>query len=424
MNLKIPNFLKRKDVLLNAGQMYLNKILNAIIPLFLIPYYNKIFGVEQYGTLIFIQAIVTLLIYFTDFGFVFTATREVSINSENKGQLSSIVSSVIVVKLLLTFLVYLGIIVVSIIADLDFQLILLYSLTFTALALQNFMPGWFFQGMKKNAIITFANLLSKIILVILVLIFINTTARIWLVPLIDSLAYFVFFVVGLVLIYSSFKLKFVFPSWELVISNFKLSKDNFFITLLSWITTGGVLIITEQFVSDKSFGYYSIFTRICYYIFASMHQINLTVFPYFSEKFAKSKEEGRELFRSMSKLFVIFIVALLVGGLLFGSLFFEIFFDVVFFSQLETYIPAFYLLVVWVGLVLLNNFIGLQFFVSNNKDNIYRKFYMVNALICIVACLIITPRLGILGSALATVLGEGTMSILLIRSYLKHSNEV
>ena len=151
-----------------------------------------------------------------------------------------------------------------------------------------------------------------------------------------------------------------------------------------------------------------------------MHQINLTVFPYFSEKFSTSKNEGRELFQSISKLFFVFVILLVVGGFLLGKLFFEVFFDTTFASHLATYIPTFYLLVLWVGLVLVNNFVGLQFFVANHMDNIYRKFYMINAAISIAVCLAITPYLGISGAALATVLGEATMSVLLVRSYLKH----
>jgi PST family polysaccharide transporter len=413
----IPTFFRRKDVIRNAFQLYLNKGLNAIIPFILIPYYNKIFGVEQYGELIFIQAIATVLLYLTDYGFVVTGTREVSIHSQNNERLSSLVSSIIVVKFFLTVIVFIVLTLVVWLRGLPLSVALLYLLSFMALSLQNFMPNWFFQGMKRNFIITFTNLFSKILLVVLVYFVIDAGSPLWIVPLIDSISYLLFFGVGLYLVFSFFKLRFILPSKELVKSNFSLSRDNFLITLLSWITTGGVLIFTEQFVSDQSFGYFGNFTRIAYYIFASTHQINLTVFPYISERFARSEEEGHNMFKSVSKPYYFFVSMLLIGGLVFGEQFFRILFDKSFNENLSIHLLSFYLMVLWVSLLLVNNFVGLQYFVARKQDFIYRRYYGVNVLICVIGCIALVPKFGIEGASLSVVAGEAVLCILLIRKY-------
>jgi polysaccharide transporter, PST family len=413
----IPSFFQRKEVIRNAFQLYLNKGLNAIIPFILIPYYNKVFGVEQYGELIFIQAIATVLLYITDYGFVVTGTREVSIHSQNNERLSSLVSSIIVVKFFLTVIVFLTLTIVIWLRGLPVGVALLYLLSFMALSLQNFMPNWFFQGMKRNFIITLTNLFSKVILIVLVYFVIDSKSPLWIVPLIDSISYLLFFAVGLYLVFTFFKLKFIIPSKELVKSNFSLSKDNFLITLLSWITTGGVLIFTEQFVSDQSFGYFGIFTRIAYYIFASTHQINLTVFPYISERFARSQEEGHNMFKSVSKPYYFFVFLLLTGGLLLGEQFFKILFDKSFNENLGPHLLSFYLMVLWVSLLLINNFIGLQYFVARKQDHIYRKYYGANVLICIIGCVALVPKFGIEGASISVVAGEGLLCLLLIRKY-------
>jgi PST family polysaccharide transporter len=413
----LPKFFKNKEVLLNTGHNYLNKAMNALIPIFLIPYYNKMFGVEQYGILIYIQAVAILLIYITDYGFIVTGTREVSANADNLDHLSSLVSSVIVVKLILTAAVFAGLLIISYVLGQPNKLILLYSLTFLALTFQNFMPSWFFQGMKKNFIITISNLFSKALLIVLVVVFINSNSSLWIVPFIEGISYFLFFMAGLVMAYFSFEIKFKLPSLRSLADNFVLSKDNFLITLLSWITTGGILVLTEKYVSSQSFGYYGIFTRITYYLFIAVHQINLSIFPYISERYSRSMTEGQILFNSITKVYMASVVALLAGGLVFGALFFRIFFDTAFVGSLGDYIPTFYLLVFRVCLLLANSYLGLQFFVANKNDRLYRNYYVVNVILSVAACFILVPGFGILGAAIGANLGEAVMFILLLRSY-------
>jgi len=420
----IPEFFRRKEVILNATQLYLNKALNAIIPFILIPYYNKIFGVEQYGLLIFIQAVATLLIYITDYGFIVTATREVSVYAHDKERLSSLVSSVMVMKAILTLIVFTGLVFVVWAIGLPTNSILLYLLSFLALTLQNFMPSWFFQGIKKNFIITLSNLLSKVLLVVLIWLMISEDSSLWIVPLIDSISYFLFFIVGLILIYSSFKIKFITPGVQSIKENIKLGKDNFIVTLLSWVTTGGILILTEQFVSDTDFGYFGVFTRICYYIFAAVHQINLTAFPYISERFARSGKEGQHLFKSIALPYGVFVSGVFIGGLTLGQFFFGTFFDADFNHDLPAYLPTFYLLVTWVSMVLVNNYFGLQFFIANKKDKIYRRYYSLNVLLSVIACVILAPQFGVLGAGIAMVLGEGTMLLFLVKDYLIHRSPI
>jgi PST family polysaccharide transporter len=413
----IPKFFKNKEVLLNTTHNYVNKAINALVPIFLIPYYNKMFGVEQFGFLIYIQAIASLMIYISDYGFIVTGTREVSVNADNPLHLSSLISSVMVVKLLLTLGIFGGLFAVSTATNMPPAKLWLYVLTFLSLTFQNYMPGWFFQGMKKNFIITVSNIASKLLMLALVIFFVTPGSALWIVPLVEGISYFLFFLVGITLAFTSFNIKFEVPSLKALAHNFALSKDNFLITLFSWITTSGILIFTERFVTPTAFGYYGIFTRICYYIFIGVHQINLSIFPYMSEHFAKSREEGIALFKSVARLYIFCVFMLLAGGLLLGRYFFSMFFDATFVADLDEYIPVFYWLVGRIALLLANSYLGLQFFVANKCDRIYRDYYVVNMVVSFLACIVLAQWLGILGSAIAVFLGELVMFLLMLRKY-------
>ncbi len=417
----VPGFLKNKEVLVNTSHNYLNKALNALTPVFLIPYFNKMFGVSQYGVLIYIQAIATLLIYISDFGFVYTGTREVSLNANSTERLSSLVSSVMVVKLILTLIIFACMFLLFYIRDVPESTVVLYSLTFLSLTLSNFMPGWFFQGMKKNSVITIANVISKLLLIGLVIAFVQPGSPLWIVPCIEGVSYFLFFVVGMILAFSSFNVRFEVPGIKSLVHHFRLSKDNFLISILSWITTSGILVMTERFVASQPLGYYGIFTRICYYIFIAVHQINLSIFPYISERYALSWDDGQRLFKSVGRVFALCVVLLLIGGIVFGNLFFGLFFDARFTSHLNEYMPAYYVLVVRIAFLLANSYIGLQFFVANKNDFIYKNYYVVNTIICIISSLVFVQWWGIVGAAFGACLGEGVMFIFMIGKYFSMS---
>lgn len=407
----------RRAAAINAAHLFLNKALNALVPFFLIPLFNEIFGVEAYGELIFVQAIATLLVYVTDYGFAVTATREVSIHSGDADRLSALVSSVLVIKLLLTSAVLVALIATTSLLRLPPSAVLLYCLSFSAMALQNFMPSWFFQGLKRNVVITLTNLISKVLLIGLVLVLIGEGSPLWMVPLIDCVSYFVFFAAGLYFIFKTFSIKFSLPPYSVLGAGFLLSVDNFLITVLTWVTTGGVLLLTERFVSDQSFGYFATFTRIVYYVYAIAQPISLAMFPYVSERLARSEAEGQALLRLLMKIYLSLVVLLFVTGLAFGRHIFESFFDEAFNAGLRGQLPAFYSLVVWVSLVLLSSFVGLQFFVARRLDRTYRRLYFVNVAITVGGSLLLLPRLGTLGTGVAMSIGEAALLALLWQTY-------
>src|SRR5690606_12899723 len=119
---------RSRAALLNASHIFWNKALNAIVPLVLIPYFNSVFGVAQYGELIAVQALPTLLIYVTDYGFLITATREVTVHARDNERLSVLVSSVLLIKLALTGAAFLVIGAITAAAGLSPDLAILYAL--------------------------------------------------------------------------------------------------------------------------------------------------------------------------------------------------------------------------------------------------------------------------------------------------------
>ena len=80
---------------------------NYLLPLMTLPYLVRVLGVDNFGIFSFATAIVAFFAVITDYGFNFSATREISVNKFNKREITKIYSSVMTLKIILMLLSFL-----------------------------------------------------------------------------------------------------------------------------------------------------------------------------------------------------------------------------------------------------------------------------------------------------------------------------
>src|SRR5690554_5051167 len=74
----------------NFSYMMLLQISGYVFPLLTIPYLARVIGVDGFGKIAFAAAVVVWFQALTDWGFNYTATRDVAQNRENPGKVSAI----------------------------------------------------------------------------------------------------------------------------------------------------------------------------------------------------------------------------------------------------------------------------------------------------------------------------------------------
>ena len=92
---------ENKQLLSNFLSLTTLQAFTYILPLITLPYLVRVLGTEKFGLVMFAQAFIIFFNIFVDYGFNLSATREVSVNRDNKNKLTEIYSSVISIKLLL-----------------------------------------------------------------------------------------------------------------------------------------------------------------------------------------------------------------------------------------------------------------------------------------------------------------------------------
>ena len=154
-----------KLVYKNIAYLFVIQFSNYVLPFLVVPILTRALGLEGYGKYAFYLGIANLFIVAIRFGFEFSATKAISINSNNKNFIGSLVASVLVIKLTLLFVSLTLLVIVLSIFKPDPQLVQLIAGGALLLAGQALLPIWYFQGMQQMKYVTMYNLVTKFVYV-------------------------------------------------------------------------------------------------------------------------------------------------------------------------------------------------------------------------------------------------------------------
>lgn len=310
----------KKRLLSNFLSLSVLQIFTYALPLLTLPYLVRVLGVEKYGLVMFAQSLIVFFNILVDYGFNLSATREVSVNRDNKEKITEIFSSVMTIKLLLltASLLLLTIVVFSFerfYADKE-----LYFITFTLVLGQALFPIWYFQGLERMKYITLINILSRVIFTVAIFIFIHEESDYILVPLLNGLGVITGGIYALYLIRKSFNQKFVIQNLTTLKRHFKDSTDFFLSRVSVSIYTSANAFVLGMFTNNTMVGYYSIAEKLYQAIQGLYGPITQALYPYVA------KERNIALFK---KIFYS-VIALNIAGVAFLFVFGESIFSLLF----------------------------------------------------------------------------------------------
>ena len=148
---------------LAANFMYLSilKGISFLFPLITLPYLAKTIGADSFGAIAFATSIMMMVQTITDWGFNFTAARDVAKNRENIEIVSQIFSQVLYARIFLTIICFIGLLAaIELIPSLrEYRLLLI--LTFLYIPGNILFPQWLFQAFERMRYITILTLLSN-----------------------------------------------------------------------------------------------------------------------------------------------------------------------------------------------------------------------------------------------------------------------
>ena len=211
----------------NFGFLMLLQIAGYVFPLITIPYLARVIGVDGFGKVAFAAAVIVWFRTIAEWGFNYTATRDVARNRDDLDKVSEIFSNVLWARVFLMFisLVILLIAISAIPYFKENQTILL--VTFLLVPGHILFPDWFFQAMERMKYITIFDLLSKALFTALVFVLIKEESDFILQPLFVSLGYVLSGTIAMYIIVVKWKVKIHPPKPKIVFSTIRNSTDVF-----------------------------------------------------------------------------------------------------------------------------------------------------------------------------------------------------
>jgi O-antigen/teichoic acid export membrane protein len=251
-----------KALLGNFISLSILQFIGYFSPLITFPYLARVIGVDGFGKLAFASSVVVYFDTFADFGFNYTAVRDIAKKRDDIQEVSRIFSIVMTAKFLLflfSILIF-AILIYSVPAFYENRL--LFWISFMSIPGRILFPDWLFQAFEKMKYITIMNLVSKLLFISLIFVVIKKEDDYIYQPLLILSGNLVSGIISIYFIRKMFKIKYTFPAIGDVFKSIKEGKDmfislflpnlytNFSVTLLGFY---GGSFVTGIYSSGKKF---------------------------------------------------------------------------------------------------------------------------------------------------------------------------
>ncbi|WP_171044326.1 oligosaccharide flippase family protein [Pseudoalteromonas citrea] len=237
--------------------MSLIQIFTLLMPILAYPYLIRNLGMDGYGKAIYAYSIGQYFSILIQFGFSLSGTKVISQNLEDKCEINRIVSSILMIR----FLIFIISSILFLWIYFFFFNDVIYFYSYLYVVGDVFLLNYYYQGfqnLKKFALVGF---ISKLVLLILLLSYIDDESDVYLYCLLTSLCYIVSNVLFFMYSIRNDRLKLVF---DLKFS-FKVFIDSFYIFLsrvpVVFVEKINILVL-GTFVSNTAVSYYDLAAKL------------------------------------------------------------------------------------------------------------------------------------------------------------------
>lgn len=389
---------------------------NVLISLISMPLLIQGIGVDQFGLVNLALSVVVLANIFVSFGFNLSAPRDVAINQKNNTELSHLVSNIFSGKIILATIASAIVLIAIFGFDLfqEYQIILIFSLFM--LFSEATMPLWFFQGMEKMKLISIANIFSKLLYLMGIVLFIhNPDKSKWVNFLLGSSGLSINI---LLILYIHYELDITFykPRMKQVFQSIKSNVLFFFSMLASHVSINGGLIILSFFANSTTLGMFSLAEKIGLVLRMFPALVIQAVYPNASKLYQHDKEKFYEYCIKIAGW------ALLIGAVISLATFFLAPIIIKVLSKKELPEAVIFLKVLaFVPLLACLNNINVILFLAKDQKNLMFNSSWLMCLYMVTVSIILTHFYGGVGLSFALISTELVVFFICIALNLKHN---
>lgn len=250
---------QRGTLLKNTIMLYILQFSAYLLALLSAPYQTRVLGAEVYGG--FLEASASIIIYFQliiDFGFLLSATEEVSRQRNDMESLRKVMTSVTIAKIMLSMLSYTILIALCQVIPAWEQKKTILVLTFLASFLNSMMPDYLYRGLEQMSAITIRTVAIRVFFTGAIFVFLKKPEDVWVVPLLNIVGNGVALIVAYIHVFRKLGVGFTKVAVVDVLGQLKRSSVFFFSRIATTAYTALNTVILDIITqSGAATGYYT-----------------------------------------------------------------------------------------------------------------------------------------------------------------------
>lgn len=388
-----------KTLFANLGYLSLLQIAGYIFPLITIPYLAKVIGVEGFGKIAFASSIIIWFQTISDWGFNYTATRDVARNRHDIERVSDIFSSVFWSRCLLMIVSFIILLFLTVIIPKFREDASVIFATFLMIPGYIMFPEWFFQAMERMKYITILNILSKALFTVAVFIFVKEKADYILQPLFVSCGYILSGILAFYYIRRIWGIKLKKIPAENIFSTIRRSFDVFLNNIMPNLYNSFSTMLLGFVGGPLSNGLYDAGCKFVNIAQQFMQVLSRTFFPFLSRKIEK---------HHIYVMINVFLAA--VGSVmlyLFSPLLIRIFFTI----EFAPAIKIMRIMSISLFFLMLSDVYGTNYMIIKGKEGKLRNITLVCSLIGFFISYPLIHFFDYVGAALTVTVTRGLLGI-------------
>lgn len=388
---KISSIRKNSDakaLISNFVWLSVLKVIGYIFPLVTMPYLARVIGVAGFGEIAFAVSVMVFFETFTDFGFNYTATRDIARCRDDRQTVSVIFSNVFWSKMLLMLIAFVVLCILVFAIPSFYEKRLLLFLTFLYIPGHIIFPDWFFQAMEQMKYITILNVVSKALFTALVFVAINQPSDYVWQPLLNAIGFWVSGAIAMGFIYKQFGVRILKPSMPSIWAAIKGSANMFVSLIFPNLYTNFSTILLRTTCGEIATGLYDAGARFINLVNQLFDVLSRAFYPFLSRRIDK-----HEVYVYISGAgSAMASLALFLGAELLVKIFYTPeFSDAAMVIRIMAISPiAFFLM----------NAYGANYLVVQGKEKIYRNITILFSVLGFIISVCCIPKYSYIGMAI------------------------
>lgn len=392
--LKYRNNQNAKTIVSNFIWLSIVQVAGFVFPLLTMPYLARVIGASGMGKVAFASAVMLWVQTLVDWGFNYTATRDVAKNRDNIQRVSEIFSTVFWARCILMIAALLALILLTIFVPIFRENTEVIFFTFLMIPGHILFPEWFFQAMERMKYISILNVLSKLLFTIAVFVFIKDKEDYTLQPLFISLGFLLSGFIALYYIFFKWEVKLLHPSFSNIRKVLSESSHLFINTLMPNLYNSFSVILLGVFSTPYMNGIYDAGKKLSTIAAHLLQIISRACFPFLVRNPHKHHLFAKIVLTITTLIIVIiFLFAPTLIDLFFG----EGFGDAIIVLRITSIAMLF---------VMLSNVYGANYLIVVKKDKLLRNITMTASIIGFVTAFPLVYYWNYLGASLTYLISS------------------